>query len=650
MADNLEIGALESRLNEIALSGDLAARISECEGSSTAGLATAVNHVLDLHSLEITALRQRLRDEVSAREDQQTASAMLRQAKELLKQRSNELTAALAKAAALSEAKSLFLANVSHELRTPMNGIIGMSEVLLRGSLDDRQRRIARTIVDSGRALITIINDILDFSKIESGKIELRPMPFQPKRCVEDVVALLHTQASSKKVALTAHFDENLPNLVIGDAGRIRQVFMNLIGNAVKFTDFGRVDVRVKAERFSGKARLLVEIEDSGPGIPADKLDSIFEKFTQVDNTSTRRHEGTGLGLTICKQLVEKMGGKISVESTLGVGSTFSLTLELPSPDGDVREAPIASALAGRSVVVVNVAVNGSEKVVHALREAGGTVTLANGWGALDATVPGAEALVIACNAVDDEVIGKCRALRAPGSIYSGPIVVLTITGFIGDASALERADVNGYMTATLSPGVQRAIVATVLQDRQFGTERLVTQHTIAEAELAQSMSPPVTASEQPMAGQEHPTDTKSVLNERAENTPPAIQNQAAQRHVLVVDDSTVNQAVAIEFLIDMACEVTTANNGREAVDLAIKGGFDLILMDCQMPIMDGFEATRQIRAREHEAGSKRIPIIALTANAFSKDRQNCLDAGMDDFLTKPLLPEQLENAIERYA
>ena len=319
----MSLNTIVENLNKLRGDDGVAGRLEPCDDAALAPLADAINTVLEQRDAEIADLKDKLDEEVRAREDHQTTTALLRQTQQILKHRTEKLNVALKEAAASNEAKSSFLANVSHEFRTPMNGIIGMSELLLRSELNERQQSLARTIVQSGRALVVIINDILDFSKIEAGKIELQPLDFDFRSCVNDVMALLSVQASSKGIKLESHYSSELPAHVVGDAGRIRQVLTNLVGNAVKFTDNGRVDVHIHLEAVGSELGIFFEVIDTGPGIPESAVQSIFEKFSQVDNTSTRMREGTGLGLAICKQLIEAMKGEIGVESELNSGSRF---------------------------------------------------------------------------------------------------------------------------------------------------------------------------------------------------------------------------------------------------------------------------------------------------------------------------------------
>ncbi len=479
-----ESADIERVLADISATGAYHRRIREVPGCAKLGIARAVNALLAEVEARDTHLKRRLDELVDARDDAQTANLMLRRLKEDLRARTDQLDGALKQTAAASGAKSQFLANMSHEIRTPMNGILGMAELLRRTELNERQRQQVNTIVHSGRALLQIINDILDFSKVESGRFDLDPKPFDLKLCLGDIVELLRPTASAKSLTLKLEMDAGLPRYYIGDAGRIRQIVMNLAGNAVKFTDCGSVTINLSGQKSDARVSLVIDVIDTGIGIPADRLGDVFEKFSQVDQTCSRRYEGTGLGLSIGQLLARRMEGDISVASEFGKGSTFSFRLKLA-----------------------------------------------------------------ACENVASDT----------------------------------RSDANG----------------TISLDRQTSSRAPETQDTIFS--------------------------------------------------VLVVDDSVVNQEVAREFLEELHCDVSIACNGEEALAAAAAARFDLVLMDCQMPVMDGFKATAAIRSQRVGATSDRVPIVALTANAFASDREKCLAAGMSDFLSKPFTPSDFEAVVRKW-
>lgn len=623
----------QAQLERLAASDDRDARLCVPPEHQMADVAAYVNSILDQRDEEIAQLRQQLDQKITAHEDDLTTNAFLRQTKELLRQRSQALDAALKSAAASNEAKSTFLANVSHELRTPMNGVIGMAELLLRTDLNEHQAKLAKTIVESGRALVVIINDILDFSKIEAGKIELRPAPFNFRSCVDDVMLLMEVQAASKSIILKCWFDEHLPQMVVGDAGRIRQILTNLIGNAVKFTEQGSVQVRVESKVSGDHANLDIEIIDTGPGIAKAAAAEIFEKFSQVDSTSTRHHEGTGLGLAICKLLVEQMGGDIDVASELGVGSTFHFSMRLPIATDSQAVSADASALVGKRIGVLGPNSANSSDLVMALTNAGSEVRAVEQLEDVQCSGCDFDLVVLVCQDVDTDGLQRVKSFKRQNYGFDRPIIVSTEVGAIGDGASLGIAGVQGYMTADTPSETRCEIISTALTSHGSGHHELVTKYSTVAALPVVEHEPPRTMASPQL---EH-----SYKNPAPEERTPC--------HVLVVDDGVVNRTVATEFLEFMGCTVATAANGREAVDCIEHESYDLVLMDCQMPEMDGLEATKHIRRRENEQGRSRLPVIALTANAFNSDRDRCLDAGMDEFLVKPLDPDLLEAVVAKF-
>jgi two-component system, sensor histidine kinase and response regulator len=485
----------------------------------------------------------------------------------LVEERTRELVASNQKAQAANRAKSEFLANMSHELRTPMNGVIGMASLLLDTELTAQQRDYAQTVHHSANSLLSLVNDILDLSKIEAGKLVLEPLVFDLRETVEEAAVLLGVRAAEKGLALVARVDPALPRRLVGDLGRLRQVITNLTGNAIKFTARGHVYLDLSlVERRMDSLLVRLEVRDTGIGIPADKREHIFDKFTQADASTTRRYGGTGLGLAICRELIELMGGHITVESVEGSGSTFRCTLALAAAAGQPAEVP---ALLGRPLLLATTGTLERGVLRELLQAEGATVRI----GAPQDAVPG-ELVVV--DAGDDALPDGCHG------------VVLVDPG--------RRHECPWYC-------VSRPVRRRELLSALAGSPGL-------------------------------PAGSPSAPAYRTPYKRPA--------HVLLVEDTVVNQKVATSMLKRLGFTVDLAQTGREAVERSAAGGYAVILMDCQMPEMDGLEATRLIRERE-VAGGPRVPIVAMTAHAMQGDRERCLAAGMDDYLSKPVRRDALE-------